>query len=196
MRTVWIAHFHSDCFCRPQHRSARLGGPRREGAWHGQRRHLDDFGPVHQHLRIDYLSLLQAPRKSHSMPALPQPTATSERQMSALRKRLTSPHTYLAILVCFYAAAAIDSFRPPRSQWTAKAYLQAVRLYQAYGRPLSSRYIKCRYRPTCSEYSFQAVEAWGIRHGLVLTYRRLRSCTTAVPPGTADPIPQPEQSTP
>jgi putative membrane protein insertion efficiency factor len=116
--------------------------------------------------------------------------------MSALRKCLTKPHTYLALLLCFYAAAAIDSFRPARNQWTAQAYIEAVRFYQHYGRPLSSRYIQCRYRPTCSEYSLEAVEAWGIRRGLALTYRRLASCTTAVHPGTADPVPQPNRIPP
>lgn len=110
--------------------------------------------------------------------------------MSPLRKCLTRPHTYLAILACFWAAAILDSYRPPPHQWTSKAYVKAVRLYQKYGRPVTSRYIQCRYRPTCSEYSLQAVEMHGIRHGLVLTYRRLASCTTAVPLGTEDPVPQ------
>lgn len=110
--------------------------------------------------------------------------------MSALRKCLTRPHTYLAILACFGATAALDSCRPAPNQWTSRAYVKVVRLYQRYGRPLTSRYIQCRYRPTCSEYSVRAVETHGIRRGLALTYRRLTSCTTAVRPGTEDPIPQ------
>lgn len=109
--------------------------------------------------------------------------------MSALRKCLTRPHTYLALLACFCATAALDSYRPPPNQWTSTAYVEMVRLYQRLGRPLTSRYIQCRYRPTCSEYSAQAVEAHGIRRGLALTCRRLVSCTTLVRPGTADPIP-------
>lgn len=110
--------------------------------------------------------------------------------MSPLRKCLKRPHTYLAILACFCATAALDSYRPPPNQWTSRTYVKVVRLYQRYGRPLTSRYIQCRYRPTCSEYSLQAVETLGIRRGLALTYRRLASCTTAVRPGTEDPIPQ------
>jgi putative membrane protein insertion efficiency factor len=111
--------------------------------------------------------------------------------MSTLRKCLTRPHTYLAVLVCFFAAAMLDSYRSPPNQWTSRAYVKAVRLYQKYGRPLTSRYIRCRYRPTCSEYSLQAVETHGIRRGLSLTYQRLASCTTAVPLGTDDPVPPP-----
>jgi uncharacterized protein len=109
--------------------------------------------------------------------------------MSTLRKRLKRPETCLAPVVLLYALAAMDSFRPPGKQITTRAYLTAVQGYQHYGRPLLQPYIRCRYRPTCSEYSIEAVRKWGIRHGLVLTTRRLLSCTAAVPPGTSDPVP-------
>ena len=109
--------------------------------------------------------------------------------MSALRQRLKRPETYLAPVALLYALAALDSFREPSQQITARAYLAAVHGYQHYGRPLVQPYIRCRYRPTCSEYSIEAVRKWGIRRGLVLTTRRLLSCTSAVPPGTPDPVP-------
>jgi putative membrane protein insertion efficiency factor len=109
--------------------------------------------------------------------------------MSALRKRLKRPETYLAPVVLLYALAALDSFRQPSKQITTRAYLAAVHGYQHYGRPLLQPYIHCRYRPTCSEYSIQAVRKWGIRYGLVLTTKRLLSCTSAVPLGTPDPVP-------
>ena len=109
--------------------------------------------------------------------------------MSALRERLKRPGTYLAPVVLLYALAGWDSFRQPSRQVTGRAYLAAVHGYQYYGRPLLQPYIHCRYRPTCSEYSIQAVRKWGIRHGLVLTTKRLLSCTSAVPLGTPDPVP-------
>ena len=109
--------------------------------------------------------------------------------MSALRKRLKRPETYLVPVLLLYALAAADSFRQPGRQVTSRVYLAAVRGYQYYGRPLLQPYIRCRYRPTCSEYSIEAVRKWGIRRGLVLTTRRLLSCTSAVPPGTPDPVP-------
>src|ERR1017187_2612463 len=107
--------------------------------------------------------------------------------MSTLRKRLTRPYRYFAVVILLCAAAAADSSRPPATQITGQIYVSAVRLYQRYGRPLTSRLIHCRYRPTCSEYSLQAVGRLGIRRGLWLTVRRLSSCTTAVRPGTEDP---------
>ena len=109
--------------------------------------------------------------------------------MSALRQRLKRPETYLAPVVLLYALASIDSFREPSKQITARAYLAAVHGYQHYGRPLVQPYIRCRYRPTCSEYSIEAVRKWGIRHGLVLTTKRLLSCRSSVPLGTPDPVP-------
>jgi hypothetical protein len=109
--------------------------------------------------------------------------------MSALRQRLKRPATYLAPVVALYALAAVDSFRQPSHQVTAHAYVAAVQGYQRHARPWLQPYIRCRYRPTCSEYSIQAVRKWGIRHGLVVTAKRLLSCTSAVPLGTPDPVP-------
>jgi len=109
--------------------------------------------------------------------------------MSALRKCLRRPETYLLPVVLLYALAAADSFRQPGRQIAGSAYVAAVHSYQHYGRPLLQPYIHCRYRPTCSEYSIQAVRKWGIRRGLVLTTKRLLSCTSAVPAGTPDPVP-------
>lgn len=47
---------------------------------------------------------------------------------------------------------------------------------------------RCRYYPTCSEYSIEAVREYGVRRGLVLTVTRIKSCTINVPLGTHDPL--------
>jgi len=109
--------------------------------------------------------------------------------MSALRQRLKRPESYLLILVVVLILATADSFRRPDQQVTAMFYIGAVHAYQTYGRSLSEQVIACRYRPTCSEYSVQAVERYGIRHGVILSVRRLLSCTGSVPFGTSDPVP-------
>jgi putative component of membrane protein insertase Oxa1/YidC/SpoIIIJ protein YidD len=87
------------------------------------------------------------------------------------------------------ALAAADGLRPARSQVTARLYVVAVRGYQRWGRPLASRFVRCPYRPTCSEYSRQAVEKFGLPRGLVLTVRRLSKCRGEVRQGTPDPVP-------
>ena len=109
--------------------------------------------------------------------------------MSALRRSLKRPEIYLAILGVALAVGVLDSFRTPERQVTARLYVAAVHGYQVAGRPLLEPYIRCRYRPTCSVYSEEAVRRWGIRRGLVLTWRRVTSCQRSVALGTVDPVP-------
>ena len=86
----------------------------------------------------------------------------------------------------------LDSFRRPAEQFTAAAYILAVRIYQRIGRPLTRPICTCRYLPSCSEYSVEAVQTHGIRRGLYLTAKRLMSCNGRVPLGTWDPVPAPD----
>jgi uncharacterized protein len=111
--------------------------------------------------------------------------------MSPLRRlaKWKRPEPYLALLLLTLVLAACDSTRRPGEQIVARLYVEAVHGYQKYGRPVSAKIIRCRYRPTCSEYSIQAVERFGIARGLALTLRRLSSCNGSVTPGTPDPVP-------
>lgn len=54
--------------------------------------------------------------------------------------------------------------------------LSAIRRYQAGGG--SKRYfnLECNFTPTCSEFSAQAIEKYGLRKGIVLGYRRICRC--------------------
>lgn len=109
--------------------------------------------------------------------------------MSTLRKSLKLPQTYLVVFLCLVALTVGDTFRKPESQVTARLYVGTVHLYQLVGRPLLKGHIECRYHPTCSDYSIEAVQRFGIRRGLVMTERRIESCQTTVPLGTYDPVP-------
>lgn len=111
--------------------------------------------------------------------------------MSALRRRLTAkrPEPYLALVAAAFLAVALDASRAPGQQWSARAYVAAVRGYQHYGRPLTNRVIACRYRPTCSEYSAEAVRRFGLAAGLRLSLRRLLACRGDVAMGSPDPVP-------
>ena len=109
--------------------------------------------------------------------------------MPSLRKRLKRPETFLVLFLMLPVLAGVDSFRRPDRQITARIYVEAVRGYQQYGRSLLSGFVACRYTPTCSVYSIQAVEKYGIRRGLVLSAKRLFSCSRSVPTGTSDPVP-------
>jgi len=90
----------------------------------------------------------------------------------------------LAVLVL------IDSARHPSDQITVKVVVAGIRVYQKTCLPLVSRFVCCRYRPTCSQYCVQALQRHGIGRGSLLCVRRLLSCTKEVPPGTPDPVPR------
>ncbi|MCF6283940.1 MAG: membrane protein insertion efficiency factor YidD [Candidatus Hydrogenedentes bacterium] len=45
----------------------------------------------------------------------------------------------------------------------------------------------CRYHPSCSEYSIEAVEEHGIRWGVMLSIIRLARCASDVPLNMAGP---------
>jgi putative membrane protein insertion efficiency factor len=110
--------------------------------------------------------------------------------MSMLRERMREPRTYLFILLIGFALIVVDSFRQPADQLTARVYVSFVKnVYQTVGHTVVKGRIQCRYTPTCSNYSIEAVETHGIRRGLALTLKRLMSCTNSVPLGTHDPVP-------
>ena len=108
--------------------------------------------------------------------------------MSALRRLITRPESYLVLVALVLVLVSVDASRSPKMQITARCYVSAVRVYQRFGRPLTKNIVRCRYNPTCSEYSIQAVQKYGFARGLVLTARRLASCRSTVKPGTLDPV--------
>jgi putative membrane protein insertion efficiency factor len=102
---------------------------------------------------------------------------------------LRSAKTWLIFNGLVVVLIVADTFRSPSHQATGQCYLCAVRAYQVMGRPLLKGRIQCRYSPTCSVYSAEAVKVHGIRTGLVLTWKRLAACQPDVPLGTLDPVP-------
>jgi putative membrane protein insertion efficiency factor len=55
-----------------------------------------------------------------------------------------------------------------------KIVISALRLYKRWISPALPS--ACRYHPTCSEYMMQAVEQYGVLHGIGLGMRRLLRC--------------------
>ena len=83
---------------------------------------------------------------------------------------------------------ALDALRASENQFAAHVYIGAVHGYQTYGRPLLEGKVACRFRPTCSDYSIEAVEKYGFWRGFYLTVKRIASCQTDVPMGTTDEV--------
>ncbi len=74
--------------------------------------------------------------------------------------------------------------------------LRSIRFYQQYLSPdtgiLKSLWLvdsACRFRPTCSEYTYQAIERYGIIWGSWIGVRRIVRCHPWNKGGW-DPVPQ------
>jgi hypothetical protein len=108
--------------------------------------------------------------------------------MSTLRKCLRHPGFYLVLLALVAALAGLDGLRAPDRQLTGPAYIALVHLYQDGGRPLLEGRVRCRFKPTCSNYSIEAVQRYGFTRGFGMTIGRVWRCRTSVPLGTLDPV--------
>lgn len=93
---------------------------------------------------------------------------------------------------------------PSRQNLLTRMLLGSIRWYQRYLSPdtgiLKSLWLivgqrppdgrqACRYQPTCSEYTYQAVDRYGIIRGLMLGLRRILRCHPWSR-GGFDPIPE------
>src|SRR5215216_5919358 len=65
--------------------------------------------------------------------------------------------------------------------------LAAIRVYQRWVSPLLGDV--CRYEPSCSRYTYEAVERFGVGRGVALGARRLLRCTP-LHKGGFDPVPE------
>ena len=83
-------------------------------------------------------------------------------------------------------AARIDP-REVRSNLVKSAAVAAIRWYQRYVSP--SLGARCRYEPTCSQYTLEAVERFGTLRGGWLGLRRLLRCQPWHS-GGYDPVPE------
>jgi putative membrane protein insertion efficiency factor len=67
------------------------------------------------------------------------------------------------------------------------AALFALRFYKAYLSILFAG--NCRFHPTCSQYTYEAIERFGVPHGVWLGMKRLAHCHPFSRRFGYDPIP-------
>ena len=68
-----------------------------------------------------------------------------------------------------------------------KLLLSLIRFYQRQISPCFPG--KCRFRPTCSQYAYEAVTKYGVRKGGFLALRRLLRCHPFYHGDPFDPVP-------
>jgi putative membrane protein insertion efficiency factor len=55
-----------------------------------------------------------------------------------------------------------------------KLFIFPIRIYQRYLSPLLGK--NCRFEPTCSHYTVEAIEQWGVLKGGWMGLRRIMRC--------------------
>ncbi len=68
-----------------------------------------------------------------------------------------------------------------------KLLLALIRFYQRYVSPAFPA--RCRFRPTCSAYAFEAIQKYGAVKGGWLALRRLLRCHPFYKGNWYDPVP-------
>jgi uncharacterized protein len=68
-----------------------------------------------------------------------------------------------------------------------KLFIIPIRIYQATISPLLGAH--CRHSPSCSQYTIEAIQEWGVFKGIILGAKRIGRCH---PWGTSgyDPVPK------
>ncbi|MCL5405175.1 MAG: membrane protein insertion efficiency factor YidD [Deltaproteobacteria bacterium] len=66
-------------------------------------------------------------------------------------------------------------------------FLGLIRAYQILISPLFPQ--ACRFSPSCSQYTYEAIEMYGVPRGIYLGLRRILRCHP-FNPGGYDPVPE------
>lgn len=70
------------------------------------------------------------------------------------------------------------------------ALLKAIRLYQKTGGSVKHFAISCNFTPSCSHYTYQAIERFGVVKGVIIGVKRIKRCNNPDCVNiTDDPVP-------
>jgi uncharacterized protein len=81
-----------------------------------------------------------------------------------------------------------DMLKPAPRNAGVRLALFALRFYKAYLSMLFAG--SCRFEPTCSRYSYEAIERFGVLRGSWLTLKRLLRCQPFSGKFGSDPVPE------
>ena len=68
-----------------------------------------------------------------------------------------------------------------------KFFILIITIYQKFFSPLFGS--NCRFHPTCSAYTKEAIERFGTYHGIILGFKRIIKCRPGGDCGY-DPVPE------
>jgi putative membrane protein insertion efficiency factor len=96
---------------------------------------------------------------------------------------------YLRILTAILVGSllALDLSRPAGRQFTARALVSGIHLYQhTLSHAMPALGITCRFKPSCSQYAEVVIARHGAAAGAWQTVRRIARCGPWTPMGTVD----------
>src|SRR5277367_1783167 len=88
---------------------------------------------------------------------------------------------------------AVDSGVLEKQSAAVKAALAAVRIYKVYLSVLFAG--SCRFEPTCSMYTYGAIERFGVMRGSWMGWKRLLRCHPLSRKFGYDPVPEKPETT-
>jgi putative membrane protein insertion efficiency factor len=95
-----------------------------------------------------------------------------------------------AVLLALALALVVDLRQAPATQFSSRAAIGAIHLYQATLSPMYARMgLQCRFTLTCSHYGEECVRRFGVARGGWLAMKRVLRCGPWTPIGTIDPPP-------
>jgi hypothetical protein len=105
-------------------------------------------------------------------------------------RRLTPGRILFKLVVLVIVVFYVDLSRAPSEQWTARAMLWTIDVYQEVASPrIGAIGVRCRFEPSCSHYGEAVIARYGALKGAALSARRILRCGPWTAAGTHDPPP-------
>ena len=96
----------------------------------------------------------------------------------------------LVIIALMGIFLVVDVCRAPERQLSSRGLLLAIDAYQAtFSKTMPSMGVHCRFRPTCSYYTEEAIRRHGLLKGIGLGTKRILRCGPWTEADTLDPPP-------
>lgn len=91
----------------------------------------------------------------------------------------------LALAILFAPLFVHDLLSPPSRDWSVRAAVSAIRVYQRWVSPALGPI--CRFRPSCSRYGLVSIQKHGLIVGGAKAAWRIVRCNPLTEKGTVDP---------
>lgn len=97
------------------------------------------------------------------------------------------PYILAALLLVLVGGCFAHDVRVEmRDQFATRAAVSLIEGYRAHASHPMSKFVRCRFQPTCSRYGLAAVKKYGAWKGGAKALWRIARCNPLTPVGTID----------